>query len=80
MAADEIKLLVDVAEGRAQADTLFTNAQIVDVYGQRVVRGRVVVADGAIAGVLFDDRDGAVPDPPAAQVIDCEGRYLALVS
>ena len=67
MAADEIKLLVDVAEGRAQADTLFTNAQIVDVYGQRVVRGRVAVADGAIAGVLFDDRDGAVPDPPAAQ-------------
>ena len=53
MAADEIKLLVDVAEGRAQADTLFTNAQIVDVYGQRVVRGRVAVADGAIAGVLF---------------------------
>lgn len=77
MAADEIKLLVDVAEGRAQADTLFTNAQIVDVYGQRVVRGRVAVADGAIAGVLFDDRDGAVPNPPAAQVIDCEGRYLA---
>lgn len=77
MAADEIKLLVDVAEGRAQADTLFTNAQIVDVYGQRVVRGRVAVADGAIAGVLFDDRDGAVPDPPAAQVIDCEGCYLA---
>ena len=66
MAADEIKLLVDVAEGRAQADTLFTNAQIVDVYGRRVVRGRVAVADGAIAGVLFDDRDGAVPRSPCS--------------
>lgn len=77
MAVAELRHMVDVAEGRVRADVLFTNAQIVDVYGMRVVPGRVVVSDGVIAGVLFDDRDAAVPDPPAAQVIDCEGRYLA---
>ncbi len=77
MAVAELKHMVDVAKGRVQADILFTNAQIVDVYGARVVSGRVVVADGVIVGVLFDDRDAAVPDPPAARVIDCAGRYLA---
>lgn len=41
MAADEIKLLVDVAEGRAQADTLFTNAQIVDVYDLGIGEQRI---------------------------------------
>lgn len=77
MAVDDLRHLVDVAEGRAPVDVLFTNARIVDVYGQRVVPGRVLIVDGMIAGVLFDDRDAAVPDPPARQVIDCSGRYLA---
>lgn len=72
-----LKTLVDAAEGRIPVDALFVNARIVDVYGLRVAAGRVAVKDGVIAGVLFDDRDAAVPDPPAAEVIDCEGRYLA---
>lgn len=72
----ELANTIDAAEGRRQVDTLFTNAQIVDVYGQRVVPGRVAVADGIIVGVLFDDRDASVPEPAAAAVVDCEGRYL----
>ena len=72
----ELANMIDAAEGRRQVDTLFTHAQIVDVYGQRVVSGRVAVADGVIVGVLFDDRDADVPDPAAAAVVDCEGRYL----
>lgn len=74
----ELPHLIDAAEGRVPVDTLFVNAQIVDVYGQRIVPGRVAVKDGVIAGVLFDDRE---PDRAAtyeaAQVIDCGGRYLA---
>ena len=69
--------LIDCAEGRVPADTLFINANIVDVYRLRVAPGRVLVKDGCIAGVLFDDREGDVPSPEAVQVIDCEGRYLA---
>lgn len=68
---------IDAAEGRVPVDTLFVNARIVDVYGQRVAPGRVAVKDGVIAGVLFDDRDAEVPDYEAATVVDCEGRYLA---
>ncbi len=69
--------LIDAAEGRVPADTLFVNAQIVDVYGQRVAPGRVAVKDGVIVGVLFDDRDADVPDYPATTVVDCAGRFLA---
>ena len=74
--ADTLKNLIDVAEGRAPADMLITNVRIVDVYGHRVVGGRVAVAGGCIASVLFDDRDAAVPDPAAAEVVDGAGRYL----
>lgn len=77
MAIDELKLLVDAAEGRAPVDVLFKNARIVDVYGQRVAPGRVAVSAGMIAGVLFDDRDADVPDPRAEAVVDCAGRFLA---
>ena len=69
--------LIDCAEGRIPADTLFVNARIVDVYRLRVALGRVLVKDGCIAGVLFDDREADVPSPEAAQVVDCGGRYLA---
>ncbi len=72
-----VKHLIDVAEGREPADLLFKNAKIVDVYRQRVAPGRVIVAGGCVAGVLFDDRDADAPDPAAAEVVDCAGRYLA---
>ena len=58
--------MVDAAEGRVPVDTLFVNARIVDVYGVRVVPGRVAVKDGVITSVLFDDRDADVPSPEAA--------------
>lgn len=77
MSVSEMRELVDAAEGRVPADLLFTNARIVDVYGQRVEPGRVIVKGGCIAGVLFDDRDASVPDPAASEVVDCGGRFLA---
>ncbi|WP_302153633.1 amidohydrolase family protein, partial [uncultured Enorma sp.] len=77
MAAEELKRMVDAAEGREEVDVLFKNAQIVDVYGLRVMPGRVAVKGGVIVGVLFDPRDAGVPDPAAAQVVDCGGRYLS---
>ena len=35
--------MIEAAEGRVPVDTLFINAQIVDVYGQRVAPGSVAV-------------------------------------
>ena len=72
-----MRRLIDCAEGRAPADVLFINANIVDVYRLRVAPGRVLVKDGCIAGVLFDDREGDIPSPEASRVVDCGGRYLA---
>lgn len=74
---EQLRVLVDAAEGRVTVDTLFVHAQIVDVYGMRVVPGRVAVKDGVIVSVLFDDRDAAVPSPEALRVVDCAGGYLA---
>lgn len=75
-----MRALIDVAEGCTPADLVFTNAQIVDVYRLRVARGQVAVKDGCIAAVLFEGRDcedASAPAWEAAQVIDCNGRYLA---
>ena len=78
MSTKKLRAVIDAAEGRVPADKLFVNAQIVDVYGLRVVPGQVAVKDGLIVGVLFGDRE---PDRAAgyeaAEVIDCGGRYLA---
>ena len=77
MSVENLRSVIDAAEGRVPADKLFVNAKIVDVYGQRVVDGSVAVRDGVIVGVLLDGRDDAAGQYEAAEVIDCEGRYLA---
>ncbi|WP_066834181.1 adenine deaminase [Collinsella ihumii] len=75
MSSTQLQGIIDAAEGRVTADTLFTNARIVDVYGHRVVSGRVAVKGGVIVGVLFDGRDDDARYD-AERVVDCEGRYL----
>lgn len=60
MHTQEMKTSIDAAQGRIPADTLFENARIVDVYGQRIVPGSVVVKDGVIAGVFFNS-EGSIP-------------------
>lgn len=77
MSVENLRSIIDAAEGRVPADKLFVNAKIVDVYGQRVVDGSVAVRDGVIVGVLLDGRDDAAGQYEAEEVIDCEGRYLA---
>ena len=77
MSVEVMRSVIEAAEGRVPVDTLFTNAQIVDVYGQRVAPGSVAVKDGVIVGVLYDGRDDAAGTYEAAEVIDCQGRYLA---
>ena len=77
MSVEVMRTVIEAAEGRVPVDTLFTNAQIVDVYGQRVAPGSVAVKDGVIVGVLYDGRDDAAGTYEATEVIDCQGRYLA---
>lgn len=77
MSVEGMRRSIDAAEGRIPADTVFTNARIVDVYRLRVAPGQVAVKDGVIIGVLFDGRDDAAPRYEAAEVVDCGSRYLA---
>lgn len=78
MSTESLKRMIDAAEGRVAADLLFTNARIVDVYGLRVVPGQVAVKGGVIVGVLYgDDYAARGAGYEAAEVVDCEGRYLA---
>ncbi len=77
MSVEVMRSLIDAAEGRVPVDTLFTNAKIVDVYGQRVVEGSVAVKDGVIVGVLIAGRDDEAGTYEAAETVDCGGRYLA---
>lgn len=76
MNARELIDVIDAAEGRLKADTVFRNARIVDVYGHRVAKGSVAVRRGVIAGVMYEGRDD-VEAYDADEVVDCEGRYLA---
>ena len=77
MSVEVMRSVIDAAEGRVPVDTLFVNAKIVDVYGQRVAPGSVAVKDGLIVGVLFEGRDDAAGTYEAAETVDCGGRYLA---
>ena len=77
MSVEVMRSVIEAAEGRVPVDRLFTNAQIVDVYGQRVAPGSVAVKDGVIVGVLYDGRDDAAGTYEATELIDCQGRYLA---
>ena len=82
MSVEKLAARIDAAMGRADVDTVFANAKIVDVYGHRVVTGSVAVKDGEIVATLFEGRDegaaaGGIYAARAAQVIDCAGRYLA---
>ena len=74
MSVESLSQIINAAAGREPVDLLFTNAQIVDVYGLRVVSGEVAVSNGVIVGVLFEGESGGYE---AKQVIDCQGRYLA---
>ncbi len=60
--------LIEVAAGRREADLLLAGAQVVDVFGHRLLRADVALAGGRIAG-LGDYR--------ARRTIDLSGRYLA---
>lgn len=59
---------IAVAAGRRPADLLLTNARVVSVLADRIVRTNVAIADGVIVGF---------GDYRARKQIDCEGGYLS---
>lgn len=63
----DIKRLVDVAAGRAEADLVLKNANVVNVFTEEILPADVAIADGRIAGV------GSYSGP---NEVDCTDHYL----
>ena len=59
MSVEVMRSVIEAAEGRVPVDMLFANAQIVDVYGQRVAPGSVAVKVGVIVGLLYEGGEDA---------------------
>ena len=64
--------LLDVAYGRAFADTIIDNGQVVNVITGEIYPASVAIAGGKIAAV----GDVTAQRGPDTEVIDAEGRYL----
>lgn len=62
------KTLIDVCEGRREADLLITNCQVVDVFNKCTFPAAVSVVDGHFASFSADVK--------ARRTIDAQGRYL----
>lgn len=68
MQKNELKQLVEQATGRVAADLVFKNAQIVDVYNSRLIKGNLAIGNGKILGI-GDDYHGK-------QEIDVHNQYI----
>ena len=62
------KTLIDVCEGRREADLLITNCQVVDVFNKCTFPAAVSVVDGHFASFSADVK--------AKRTIDAQGRFL----
>lgn len=60
--------LIDVAAGRQEADLVFKNGKIIDVYQSKIIEGDVAVVDGLIAGIGETYK--------GEKVVDVAGKYI----
>lgn len=77
MSVEVMRSVIDAAEGRVPVDTLFTNAQIVDVYGQRVAPGSVAVKDGNRSACSTMVATMPLAPTRLPRLSTARGRYLA---
>ncbi len=71
MQISKIKKVMDVAQGKAQADLIIKNAQVVNVFTKEIEEVDVAVAEGKIAWLGLDDLNRT-----AKKVYDAKGNYL----
>ena len=69
MTKDELKVLIDTAAGRREADLVIRNCRIVNVLSGEICEGSVAVAVGRIVGMGAEDYDGA-------EIFDADGKFL----
>lgn len=69
------KLLLDVAYGRAPADVIIANGQLVNVLTEEIYPADVAIVDGRVAFV-GDAADMGLRRGPDTATIDAQGRFL----
>jgi len=74
MTREEMKKLMDVALGKAKADLVIANGNIVNVYTREIMSGYSVVIKGG--RIAYVGKDGKHAIGPETQVIDAEGRVV----
>ena len=67
MKSSKTKSLIEVATGRKKADLVIKNCNVVNVFSQEIIYGKLAISDGVFIGV--GDYEGA-------EVIDGEGKYI----
>ncbi len=70
----DLRGLLQAALGEKEADTVFTNAQVVNVFSGEILPADVYVYEGFICHVEYA-HPGQI-DVPVKEVIDCQGQYL----
>ncbi|HZJ84365.1 MAG TPA: adenine deaminase [Syntrophomonadaceae bacterium] len=71
MQISKIKKVMDVAQGKAEADLIIKKAQVVNVFTKEIEELDVAVAEGKIAWLGLDDLNRT-----AKKVYDAKGHYL----
>jgi adenine deaminase len=67
MKSSKTKNLIEVATGRKKADLVIENCNVVNVFSQEIIHGKLAISDGVFIGV--GDYEGI-------EVMDGEGKYI----
>ncbi|MCJ7688483.1 MAG: amidohydrolase family protein, partial [Clostridiaceae bacterium] len=67
MNSSKTKNLIQTATGRKIADLVIENCNVVNVFSQEIIYGKLAISDGVFIGI--GDYEGT-------EVIDGEGRYI----
>lgn len=67
MKLSKTKNLIDVATGRKKADLVIENCNVINVFSQEIINGKLAISDGIFIGI--GDYEGI-------EVIDGEGKYI----
>ncbi|GAA0180233.1 adenine deaminase [Clostridium sediminicola] len=67
MELSKMKNLIEVATGRKKADLVIENCNVINVFSQEIIYGKLAISDGVFIGI--GDYEGA-------EVIDGEGKYI----
>ncbi|MGH4124510.1 MAG: adenine deaminase [Clostridium sp.] len=67
MKSSKTKSLIQVATGRKKADLVIENCNVVNVFSQEIIYGKLAISQGIFVGI---------GDYEATEVIDGEGKYI----